>query len=91
MADAATASITIGSFLYETVTKSGDVPVVMVAVPKFHVCDGTAKSLTYVTSGASAGDIYLVVFAPGISIVGKAEQTLTASASAQDIMVTSLI
>lgn len=53
-----------------------------------HVCDGTAKSVTYTTTNhAVAGYFYLIVEGAGVEVVAKAQETVDASSAAADILV----
>lgn len=88
---------TIGDLLVNVDIKSADTSALYFSLPKFYVCDGTAKSVTYTTSNhAVAGNFYIVAFAPGFEVVGIAEETLAVSTDengviTQDVLVRSLI
>ena len=90
------ANNTIGAFL-SGANIIGASPAPNYLVPEFHVCDGTAESVTYTTTDhAVAGNFYIVAFAPGFEVVGIAEETLTVSTDSngvitQDVLVRSLI
>lgn len=78
---------TLGAYLTAGDIKSGDSSALFYSVPKQHVGDGVAKTLTYTTSNhAVAGDIFVVF--DNIEVVGKAVETVTAGAA---VMVQALI
>ncbi len=86
------ASNTLGALLVQASVKSADASAKYFDLMKAHVCDGTAKSISYTTSTHTvAGFIWVIIESPGVEIVAKAEQTLASSTSAQDVMVTSLL
>lgn len=92
LADASAANITLGALLTEAQLVS-DVAGPTFAVRKFpgYVTDGTAKTITYTTSNHTiAGNIYVLVDAPGIVQMGVAEEAVTAGATAARIHVRSV-
>ena len=57
------------------------------ALKTAYVCDGTTKTIAYKTSDHTiTGNIVLVIQAKGMIDVGAAEETLSVSASVQDVM-----
>ncbi|RLG34228.1 hypothetical protein DRN97_03005 [Methanosarcinales archaeon] len=94
MVDATAANNTLGALLVESDIKSADGTALFYSVPKQpgHVCDGTAKTITYTTSDhAIEGTFWVVLEAEGFNIVGKAVESVDASSAAQDIMLLSSI
>lgn len=90
--DTTEANNTLGALLVNTSVKSADASAKFFDLKKAHVCDGVAKSIAYKTSDSTiAGFIWFVVESPGVTIVAKAEQSLSVAATAQDVMVTSLL
>jgi hypothetical protein len=87
-------SCTIGELLCKFLAGDNVATDVGSFAPMIHVCDGTAKTVTYTGSGGSdtaAGIIWLTLLAEGFEIVGKAEETVDASSAAADIMIRSRI
>jgi len=86
---------TIGVLLQDTFTAGSDaVEDVGTFMPLVHVCDGTAKTITYTGSAGSdtaAGWIYLALLHENLEIVGMAEQTVDATAAAANLAVLSRI
>lgn len=57
-----------------------------------HLCDGTAKTVTYTTSDhAITGNIYLLLVHPNFQRVAQANETVDASAAAADLWAKSVI
>lgn len=78
---------TLGAYLTAGDVKSADSSALFYSVPKQHVGDGVAKTLTYTTSNHTvAGDIFVVF--DNLEVVGKAVETVTAGAA---VMVQALI
>lgn len=78
--------------LIATELKSNDTTPLFFDVPKPHVCDGTAKSITYTTSNHTvAGYFFVVLASPGFAPVAIAEQNIATTAAVTDVMVRSLI
>ena len=71
---------TPGALLNEVELVSSDGGAIYYNAPTLHVCDGTAKTLTYSTSShAVVGYILVCASSPGIKVVGKAAMTVDAS------------
>ena len=61
---------------------------------KPHICDGTAKTVTYkgsADSDTAAGMIYLALVHENLQIVGMVDQTVDATTTAKDVAVVSRI
>lgn len=85
--NATAGSNTLGDLLVAGDIKSADSTALFFSVPKQHVCDGVAKTVTYTTNDkAVAGFIYIVL--DNVEIVAKSVETVTAGAA---VMVQSLI
>lgn len=86
---------TIGALLQDTFAAGADVVTdVGTFVRRPHVCDGTAKTVTYTGSAGSdtaAGKIWLALLHENLQIVGKADQTVDATAAAANVAVLSRI
>ena len=89
------ASCTIGELLADTFTAGTDAATdVGTFEPLVHVCDGTAKTVSYTGSAGSdtaAGWIYLALLHENLRVVGQAEQTVDATAAAANLAVLSKI
>lgn len=86
---------TIGALLQDGFTAGSDaVEDVGTFVRRPHVCDGTAKTVTYKGSAASdtaAGTIWLALLHENLQIVGKVDQTVDATSGAANVAVISRI
>jgi len=78
---------TLGALLVVADIKDATSPANYYSVPKQHIGDGVAKTITYTTSNHTiAGNIFVVI--DGLQIVAKAVETVTAGA---DVMAQSMI
>ena len=92
MVDATAANITLGLLLDEVQIKDATSTPVYTPIMQHHKCDGTATSLSYTTSDhTQSGYFYVLVSSPGLEIVGKAAETVDATAAAADIVVESAL
>ena len=94
MVDASAANNTLGALLAEVDIKDATGTPVYYSVPSVpgHVCDGTAKLITYTTSNhAIVGTFWVVLESEGLQIVGKSEQTVDATSAAANMAVLSSI
>ena len=94
MVDASAANNTIGAYLVEVDIKDATGTPVYYSVPAIpgHVCDGTAKLITYTTSNHTiAGTFWIVLEGENLQIVGKSEQTVDATGDAANMAVLSRI
>lgn len=94
MVDASAANNTIGAYLVEVDIKDATGTPVYYSVPTIpgHVCDGTAKTITYTTSNHTiAGTFWIVLEGENLQIVGQSEQTVDATSAAANMAVLSRI
>lgn len=78
---------TLGALLVAGDIKTADDTPLYFSVPKQHVCDGTAKTVTYTTSNhAVAGNIFIVL--DNVEVVAKSVETVEAGTA---VMVQALI
>lgn len=86
---------TIGALLQDSFTAGTDAGTdVGTFVRRPHVCDGTAKTVTYTGSAGSdtaAGMIWLALLHENLQIAGKIDQTVDATSEAADVAVISRI
>ena len=82
---------TIGALLQDTFAAGADVATdVGTFVRRPHVCDGTAKTVTYTGSAGSdtaVGMIWLALLHENLQIVGKVDQTVDATSTAANVAV----
>ena len=77
------ASTTRGALLRTFLAGSDTVEDVGTYEEKEHLCDGTAKSLTYTTTNhAIVGNIHVLLVHPGFQVVAQADETVDASSAA---------
>lgn len=92
MVDATAANITWGVLLDEVQIKDATGTPVYTPIKSFHVCDGTAKSISYTTSNHTVtGNFYISVMSKATIPVGRAMEAADASSAAADILTLSLI
>jgi hypothetical protein len=78
--DATAANNTLGAFLTLATIKDATSPANYYAVPKRHVGDGTAKTITYTTSNDTiAGNIFVVF--DGLEVVAKSVEEVASGAA----------
>lgn len=85
--DADATNNTLGALLVAGDIKTADSPALYYSVPKKHVCDGVAKTVSYTTSNHTiAGDIYIVV--EGLKPIAQSVEDVSAGAA---VLVRSLL
>lgn len=92
MVDATDANNTLGALITEATIKSADTTALYYRVPTGYLIPTGGKVLTYTTSNHTvAGDLYVIVESPGISLVGRAVESVSAASAAANIQIKSLI
>jgi len=92
--DATASNNTLGVLLVEADIKTADSTALYYSAPVVggYKCGGTQKSITYTTSNhTQSGYFYVLVSTPGLQIVGKAYETVDATAAAAALMLRCLI
>ena len=81
------AANTLGALLVASDIKTADQTPLYMSVPKKHVCDGIAKTVSYTTSNHTvAGNIYIVI--EGLKVIAQSVEDVSAGAT---VLVRSLL
>lgn len=94
MVDATAANNTIGDLLVEVDIKDATGTPVYYSVPTVpgHVCDGTAKTISYTTSNHTiAGTFWVVLVGEGLQLAARAAKTADATGTSANVWGSSLI